>query len=115
MIDFGCKKFEIDAVIKCGLALTRSELEILKFLVNNDENSYSSNDIAKELNIDLTTSQRALKNLREKKLVRRMQRNLSPGGYVFLYKIINRDEVKKQLMNIIHNWVQRVEKEISEW
>jgi len=114
MIDFACKKFKLDEVIKCGLALTRSELEILKFLINND-GEFSSNNIASRLKIDLTTSQRALKNLREKELIRRQQKNLSPGGYVFFYSVRDRAEVKKKLMDIINNWVKRVDSELSKW
>jgi predicted transcriptional regulator len=114
MIDFACKKFKIDEVVKCGLSLTRSELETLKFLMNNN-GEFSSYDIAEKLRFDLTTAQRSLKVLRDKGLVKRMQRNLSPGGYVFLYEVKNRKEIKKNFMDIVHGWVLRVEKEIGSW
>jgi predicted transcriptional regulator len=114
MIDFACKKFKLDDVVKCGLGLTRSEFKILSFLINN-QGSFKSNDLSKELKIDLTTSQRALKQLREKELIRRMQKNLSPGGYVFFYSITDKEEVKKRLMKIIYRWLKRVEEEVKLW
>ncbi|NCN86639.1 MarR family transcriptional regulator, partial [archaeon] len=37
MIDFACKKFDIEEVIKCSLALSKSDFRILKFLMQNDD------------------------------------------------------------------------------
>ena len=87
MIDFACKQFNIDEVIKCGLGLTRSEFRMLDYLVGHFGHAYESQELAKELGLDKTTVQRALKKLHEKEVVTRKQRNLDGGGYVFFYEI----------------------------
>ena len=52
MVDFACKEFEIEAVIKCGLNLTKAELSILKHLLKHSENWFTTEQIAADLSLD---------------------------------------------------------------
>jgi len=114
MIDFACKRFELKDVIKCGLGLTKSDFLIMDFLIKNKK-TYGSNEIAEKLGLDLSTIQRSLKNLNEKRIVIRGQNNLSGGGYVYRYKINDKIVIRNMMMEIINQWVKKVEYELEKW
>lgn len=115
MVDFACKEFQIEAVIKCGLNLTRAELQVLKYLLGNDTRWFTTEQIAADLSLDISTVQRSVKKLTEKKVLQKFQNNLDGGGYFFVYRIKNKREIKELIMKIIHSWVERVEKELIIW
>ena len=54
MIDFACKKFDIQEVVKCSLGLSKSEFKMLKFLIEN-ENQFTTEELAEALNLDKST------------------------------------------------------------
>ena len=112
MIDFACKRFDLNEVIRCSLSLTKTEFKILKWLMERkrDQSSYK---ISKSLRIGLSTSQKAIKNIYQKGLITRRQKNLEKGGYIFVYSVKDKDFLKKRVLEIIHNWVDKVEKEIK--
>jgi predicted transcriptional regulator len=114
MIDFACKKFSLQEVIKCGLGLSKSEYKLLSFLLMKPK-SYSSVKLSSSLHLDLSTVQRAVKNLFEKDLVIRSQENLDNGGYVFNYSVKNKEEIKKMIMEVITGWCKKVEGELESW
>lgn len=115
MVDFACKEFEIEAVIKCGLNLTKAELSILKHLLKHSENWFTTEQIAADLSLDASTVQRSTKKLTEKKVLQRSQNNLEGGGYFFVYRIRSKREIRELIMLIIRSWVERVEKELIVW
>ncbi|HIG95220.1 MAG: hypothetical protein QT05_C0006G0026 [archaeon GW2011_AR13] len=115
MIDFACKRFDLNEVIKCGLNLTKSDYKILQYLVFESKDVISSEEISKKLKIDVSTAQRSLKKLRDQGLVHRSQINLSPGGYVYVYSAKNRNELKKMILEIVNNWSKKVEDELNSW
>ena len=115
MVDFACKEFQIEAVIKCGLNLTKAELQVLKYLLGNDTRWFTTEQIAADLSLDISTVQRSVKKLTEKKVLQKFQNNLDGGGYFFVYRIKNKREIKELIMEIIHSWVERVEKELIIW
>ena len=65
------------------------------------------------MNLERTSIQKAVKTLLSKNLVKRFQMNLSGGGYTYLYKIENRNEIKSRMKKIVHDWYKSVEKEID--
>jgi predicted transcriptional regulator len=115
MVDFACKEFQIEAVIKCGLNLTKAELQVLKYLLGNDTRWFTTEQVAADLSLDISTVQRSVKKLTEKKVLQKFQNNLDGGGYFFVYRIKNKREIKELIMEIIHSWVERVEKELIIW
>lgn len=115
MVDFACKEFQIEAVIKCGLNLTKAELQVMKYLLGNDAGWFTTEQIAADLSLDLSTVQRSAKKLTEKKVLQKSQNNLEGGGYFFVYRIRNKREIRELIMEIIHSWVERVEKELVIW
>jgi len=114
MIDFACKKFSLEEVIKCGLGLTKSEINVIKFLLSKKIRMTSA-EISQELELDISTVQRALKRLNEKNIVIRSQTNLANGGYLYSYEITNKKEIRKNLMDVINTWVKKVETELDRW
>ena len=114
MIDFACKKFNIEEIIKCSLGLTKAEFEIFRFMIE-ESMEYSTHDIAKKKKLELSTVQRTVKKLVDKGLVHRRQVNLDQGGYIYLYQIKSRKEMKEKIITIIHEWSGKVEKELHLW
>jgi predicted transcriptional regulator len=84
MIDFACKQFVVDDIVKCSLGLAKADLRVLKHLATVRER-LSTDAISSDLRLDLSTVQRAVKKLHEQEVVIRFQENLSGGGYVFYY------------------------------
>jgi len=115
MVNFACKQFEIEAIIKCGLGLTKADCKVIQFLLKNNAEWFTSETIAKKLNFNLTTIQRSLKRLTERDITIRSQNNLDHGGYIYLYQAKGKKEIRKTIMDIINSWTKKVEKELEEW
>ena len=115
MVDFACKEFEIEAVIKCGLNLTKSDLQVLKHFLQFGQNWLNTEHIAEELGLNLSTVQRSVKKLRERGVVQRRQENLSGGGYVFLYQIEDKRKIREVISDIVMSWARTVKAELQKW
>ncbi len=115
MIDFACKEFRINDVIKCALNLTRADMKILEYNILKNEQWNNTDIIASETDLDLSTVQRSVKKLHEKGVLIKSQTNLDGGGYSFIYRIKDKEEIKKLIMNIVNTWVKKVENELEEW
>jgi predicted transcriptional regulator len=115
MIDFACKQFDLEDIIKCGLGLTKTEYEIFKYFLENKEKELVTTKIAKDLKLNLTTIQKATKKLYGKEILIRHQKNLSNGGYVYTYEISSKQKIRSVIKKLIKNWSDKVEKEIDKW
>jgi predicted transcriptional regulator len=115
MIDFACKKFDLNEVIRCGLGISKTEYKIFKLFLSNTNNYLKTKDVQKTLKFDLTTVQRAVKKLHELQILKRNQRNLTSGGYVFEYNIKSKNDVRAKILGVISSWNKRVESEFDKW
>ena len=115
MIDFACKKFDLNDIIKCSLNLTKTEFEIMKYLIINDEEFFITTGLSEKLNIGLSTVQKAVKKMKENNIVEQSQKNIKEGGYYFTYKIKNKPELRRIIVKIVQNWSKKVESEIEKW
>lgn len=114
-MDFACKKIELEEVVRCSLNLSRADYKLMSFLMDCDCKEFNTKELSKRLKIDLTTAQRSVKSLYEKGIISRLQKNLYSGGYVFVYKIKNKHEIKTKILTIIQNWSKGVEEKIKKW
>jgi predicted transcriptional regulator len=112
MVTFSCKKISQEELIRCSFELNKTEYHLFVFLFKK-EDFYTIAKISKLMNLDRTTIQKSIKNLLDKKLVKRIQKNISKGGYIFLYKINNKKEIKIKMKKIILNWSKGIEKAIE--
>lgn len=108
MIDFACKQFNLDDIIKCALGLTKADCKVFRFFLDQDA-EFTADSIAKKLDLDLSTVQRSLKKLTDKDLLERGQHNFTGGGYQYTYSARSKTYVKKLIMEIIFKWTKRVE------
>ncbi len=115
MIDFACKEFKIEAVIKCGLNLTKADLQVLEYFLQFGQNWLKTETISDELDLNLSTVQRSVKKLYEREILVRSQNNMDGGGYFFVYKIKSKKEIRELIMGIVHSWVNRVDTELQTW
>lgn len=114
MIDFACKQFNIEEIIKCSLGLTKAEFEIFRFMLDNTQ-EFSTHEISKKKNLELSTVQRTLKKLVDKEVVTRRQINLEQGGYIYVYSIKNRKVIREKINDLLKDWSNKVEKELNSW
>ena len=114
MIDFACKDFRVEEILKCGLGLTRSEMRVFAHTLSSGEWLHTD-AIAADLGIDQSTAQRAMKKLHEHGIVVRQQENREHGGYAFVYRALPREDIRKKLITILRSWLSRAEAEIARW
>lgn len=114
MIDFACKKFDIEEVVKCSLGLSKSEFRLLNFFIEKKK-EFATDELAKALKLDKSTIQRSVKKLHQKNLVSRGQINQSIGGYLFTYKIKDKQKIRKIILDTVENWVEVFREKIESW
>lgn len=114
MLNFACKKFKITDVIQCSLGLTKSECKLFRFLLYEDH-PLTAQELAKKFEVDRTTIQKSIKNLVEKGIVKRLQENLSKGGYIYRYEIKEKTVIKNHIKEIVTNWYNNVIHELDKW
>ena len=115
MIDFACKKIEMNQVIKCGFGLSRADFKLMDFMLKNNEKYFTTHELSRKLNLNLSTIQRGVKKLHEKAVIDRKQINLEGGGYLFTYQVKSKKDVRNVLLSIVRNWTKNVEAEINRW
>lgn len=106
MVTLGCKTISIDELIKCAFAVGKTEMNILKMLL--EEDAITSQEISERLGKDLTTVQRSLKTLSERSLVMRHQQNLDAGGYRFSYSAIPNEQIREMIRQNLDNFREKV-------
>ncbi|MGB9927421.1 MAG: MarR family transcriptional regulator [Methanosarcina sp.] len=114
-IDFACKEFKVEDVIKCALNLTKADLKVMKFFLNETEEWVDTDALSRILKLDISTVQRSVKKLHEKQILQRSQQNLDGGGYVFRYKIYSRAKIKDIIMTVVNSWADRLGQELEKW
>lgn len=115
IIDFACKEFKVEDVIKCALSLTKADLKVMKFFLNETEEWIDTDALSRILKLDISTVQRSVKKLHEKQILQRSQQNLDGGGYVFRYKIYSRAKIKDIIMTVVNSWADRLGQELEKW
>jgi len=115
MIDFACKRIELKEVIKCGLGLSKADIKIMKTMMENNIKWFTSEMLAKKLNLNLSTIQRSLKRMHEKGIIIRRQNNLDRGGYTYMYQIKSKKELIQIINSVVQNWTKNVESELEKW
>jgi predicted transcriptional regulator len=112
MVDWRCRKMNSKDLIRCTFDLSKTELKIFLYLLKINK-SIPSVDIANQIELDRTTIQKSLKKLLEKGIVDRRQNNLDNGGYVFLYSVKKKEELKTQMKEIIEDWKSSAEVQLE--
>lgn len=111
-MDFGCERIDPKDLIKCTFGLNKTELGLFLFLTKSSR-CETVQTISKSLALDRTTIQKSLKKLLEKGIIERRQDNLDNGGYVFLYCIKKKQEIKGKMQSILDDWHGSAAKEIE--
>lgn len=115
MIDFACKEFKVEDVIKCALNLTKADLKVMRYFLNETDLWADTESLSKVLELDISTIQRSVKKLHEKEILQRSQQNLDGGGYIFRYKAHSRTKIKDIVMTVVNSWADRLGQELEKW
>ena len=100
-MDFTCKQIAPKDLIKCTFGLNKTELALFLFITQSSK-CETVQAISKTLELDRTTIQKSLKKLLEKEIIDRRQSNLDNGGYVFLYCVKKKQEIKTRMQEILN-------------
>ena len=114
MISFACKKIDLKDLITCSFEMNKTDFNLFTFLMKND-GFMTTHDIADGVGLDRTSVQKSIKRLVEKGIVERHQENLGSGGYTFVYRVKDKDMIKKQMLDRINTWSKMVKSEIDNW
>jgi predicted transcriptional regulator len=102
-MNYECGKVDIEELLGCSLNLKKSEYKVFKILLK-EHDALTATELSEKLSLDRTTIQKILGKFIENSLVQRFQENLSNGGYLYRYKVKNKDEIKKHIRQILINW-----------
>ncbi len=114
MVEYLCKRFDFESMIKCTFNLSESEVKVLLTLMDC-KSGECVNSVAKKLERDRSTIQKTILKLLDKGLVEKRKLNLEDGGYIFHYTPKSKPVIKKQMLNSIETWHSNVKKEILKW
>jgi predicted transcriptional regulator len=114
VLNFICRTIYLEDILRCSFNLNKTELKILKHLLERKE-ELTIEEIQKKIKKDRTTIQRSVKKLHQKELIHRRQLNLKNGGYVFIYSPKPKKELKEQVFQIFEGFKNSVAKEIQQW
>jgi len=113
-MNFVCRLITIEDVLKCSYGLNKTEISILKYLIEEKE-ELNIEEIQKKIKKDRTSIQRSVKKLFEQDMVKRRQINLDKGGYVFIYSSKPKNELKEKIIKIFDGFKESVGNEIQRW
>jgi len=105
-MNYECGKVDIEELLACSLNLKKSEFKIFKLLFK-EEPALTAIELSEKLSLDRTTVQKILKKFLENHLVQRFQENLDNGGYLFRYKVKDKQDIKKHIRLILSNWYSK--------
>jgi len=113
-LNFVCKIITLEQILKCSFGLNKTEIVILKHLLDIKEEE-TIEDIITSVKKDRTTIQRSVKRLFEKELIKRRQINLDKGGYVYVYSYRPKAELKEKVSKIFEQFKEMVGNEVQKW
>ncbi|MFH0961565.1 MAG: MarR family transcriptional regulator [archaeon] len=114
MIHFACKRIEMEEIVRCSFALSKTEYKILSILMRSGK-GLGVSEIAARLSLDRTGIQKSVKGLVRKKLAERKKSDRASGGFSFLYSAKAPGEIRRRMKASANSWVSGVFREIDGW
>ncbi len=114
MISFACQNINLKDIITCSFDLRKTDYETLVYLLQQDE-PLPIAAIAMNRKLERSTVQKSISRLLKKDLIERAQVNLKNGGYSYIYKVSNKNKIKKELKDIVGKWFDNVIDAITDW
>ncbi|MFX1363634.1 MAG: helix-turn-helix domain-containing protein [Promethearchaeota archaeon] len=115
--------FSSEQLFKCILGLNKTESKVLGYMLNNRDIRIS--EIAKVLEMDRTSIQKAVHNLIKLKFIERKSismkdftrenglKNVKKQGYLYVYNANNIESIKKQFKKLLDKWYNSMLKYIE--
>lgn len=114
MIDFACEKIKLEDLFRCTFQLSKTEYRLLELLLERNEWT-EIKVLSKELKRERSTIHKSLKNLIDQDLVIRRKMNRDKGGYLYVYRAIDKEEIKKKVKEIIETWSTKAKESLENW
>jgi len=115
-ITFACRTISKEELIRCAFDLDKTEYKILMVLSKQaSQRGMTIAALSRRLGKERTTIQKGMRDLLRRKLVQREKRNLPRGGFLFLYRVRDKKQLKTKVREIVFQWYQRVRREIARW
>lgn len=113
-VSFACKTIDLQDILRCSFNLNKTEYNLLLFLMKQSE-SLCASSIGEMVSKDRTTIQKAIKHLLDSDLVHKHQVNLDQGGYIFVYKIKDKEYLRTRILEVVNSWHNSVVNEVKNW
>lgn len=114
VVSFACKQIDLKDILTCSFNLNKTEYNLLLFLMKQNE-SLCASTIGEMVGKDRTTIQKAIKHLLDMDLVLKHQVNLDQGGYLFVYRIKDKEYLRSRIQEVVSSWYNSVLNEIKNW
>jgi predicted transcriptional regulator len=105
-ITFACKRIKEEDLVKCAFNINKTANKILGLLLKK-KGKLKIPDISRELGLKRCSIQKSLKDLLEKELINRSQKNLEKGGYVFYYYCKDKKQIRDQIKKLLQQWYEK--------
>lgn len=93
--------------------MNKTEFNVMMYMLGQEE--LRVDEIAKDMGLERSTVQKAIKNLVGKNVVLRKQENLDKGGYLFRYLIKDKEVIKNMILDNVDSWHRNVVQEVKSW
>jgi len=98
-------------IVQCAYNLSELELEVYKKLLEMGPSR--SDDVSTMLNKNRSTVYRSLQKLISCGICYRETKSLEQGGYFHLYVAIDKEALRKKMMECVDEWKERIDEAIS--
>ncbi|MBN2567356.1 winged helix-turn-helix transcriptional regulator [Candidatus Woesearchaeota archaeon] len=112
-LNFACTKIPFDQIVRCGFGITKTDFLLLEALMTHDNRPVQ--ELADAVGKERSTVQKSISRLLEKGIIERRQKNLGRGGYIFVYHIHDKADLKERIGENFRNWSERFAKELDGW
>ena len=100
-------------LLRCALAVRSSEIQAYFALLS--EKRVRVEDMARKLGKSRATAQRLLQDLVSKGLAIRAESFIGRGGYLYEYRAVPPEKVKKAMKRIIDEWYEKMVRFLEEF
>lgn len=108
---FSTEDIQCNTVLECLYSLTDMDNRVLSFLRKGGE--YRAKEVAARVDRDQSTAYRSLEKLVECGLAYKEKHNIRNGGYFFLYSARPLDLVKRDALECLEQWYERMRTSIE--
>ncbi|MDR5671564.1 Transcriptional regulator, contains HTH domain [Halalkaliarchaeum sp. AArc-CO] len=108
------RDMECEGVLDCFHGLTELDRNCFRVLVESDE-PMTVDEVAAEVDRERSTAYRSVKRLLQAGFVQKEQKNYDQGGYYFVYRPVDGEEIADDMQRMLNDWYAKMGQLIDEF